>query len=90
MAFELKPNRGSLWREEKTRDEDRDYSGQLNVEGRLFWVSGYINETKAGKKYLALSVKPQQDTAPDKSKSRAGGSPQQELNDSIPFAPEVR
>jgi hypothetical protein len=80
MAFELKPNRGSLFKnEEKSNEEDRDYSGQLNVEGRLFWVSGYINTTKAGRKYLSLSIKPQSDTAQPK-KSRAD-----DLGDSIPF-----
>jgi len=41
MAFELKPNRGSLFKnEDKADDKDRDYSGQINVEGREFWISG--------------------------------------------------
>jgi hypothetical protein len=81
MAFEHKTNRGSIFRNEDKADEkDRDYSGQLNVEGRMFWVSGFVAETKAGKKYLNLIIKPQQDTAPSKAKSRAD-----DLNDAIPF-----
>ena len=36
MAYQQKPNRGSLFKnEEKGNDEDRDYSGSLNVEGRV-------------------------------------------------------
>jgi hypothetical protein len=39
-----------------------------------------VNETKSGKKYLALSVKPKAAPAPDKSKSRA-----EDFQDSIGF-----
>lgn len=82
MAFEHKPNRGSLFRnDEKTNDDDRDYAGTLNIEGHgEFWVSGWVSETKKGKKYLSLSVKPKDAPPADKSKSRA-----EQLDDRIPF-----
>ena len=79
MAFQQKPNRGSLFRnDDKSKDEDRDYSGSLNVEGREL-----INETKTGTKYLSLSVKPKEERDSDKAKPK--GSAARELNDSIPF-----
>jgi hypothetical protein len=72
-------NRGALFRnEEKTKEKERDYSGTLNVNGTDFWVSGYLKISKAGKKYLALTVKPKNETA-GTSKAKP------EFNDDIPF-----
>jgi hypothetical protein len=84
MAFQQKPNRGSLFRnDDKSKDEDRDYAGSINVEGREFWLSGWINETKAGNKYLSLSIKPKDEQSRDKAKPK--GNAARELNDAIPF-----
>ena len=51
-------NRGALFREEKQKETDRDYSGTLNVEGREFWISGWVKTSKKGQKFLSLSIKP--------------------------------
>ena len=60
--FELRENAGNLFRnEEKSKDTDRDYRGEVNIEGRLFWVSGWIKDGKRGK-FLSLSVKPKDET----------------------------
>jgi hypothetical protein len=46
-------NRGALFRDEKKADEkDRDYSGSINIDGKEFWISGWVKESKAGKKFL--------------------------------------
>ena len=44
---------------EQEKETDRDYSGQARINGELFWVSGYLKESKNGKKYLDLRYKPQ-------------------------------
>ena len=81
MAFQQKPNTGSLFKNrDKGEETDRDYSGSLNIEGREFWISAYVRTSKAGAKYFALNVKPKQATAPDNTKSDAA-----DLNDQIPF-----
>jgi hypothetical protein len=51
-------NRGALFVEEKQKETDRDYSGTLNVEGREFWISGWVKTSKKGQKFLSLSIKP--------------------------------
>jgi hypothetical protein len=52
MAFQQKPNRGSLFKnDEKSKEEDRDYAGSINIAGREYWLSGWISETKKGNKY---------------------------------------
>jgi hypothetical protein len=79
MAYELKANRGSLFRNtEKDGEGDRDYAGAINIGGTEYWISGWIKEGKKGK-YMSLAVKPKV-AKPDRTKSLS-----QELNDSMPF-----
>ncbi len=81
MTFQLKPNRGSLFKDEsKSKPEDRDYSGAINVEGEEYWLSGWVSTSRAGKKYLSLSIKPKQEPPPDTSKPLS-----EEMQDEIPF-----
>jgi hypothetical protein len=67
-------NRGALFKnEEKDGENDREYSGTLDVEGTEYWLSGWVRTSKkSGKKYLSLSIKPKQDKPPATNKSRAG------------------
>jgi hypothetical protein len=84
MAFQQKPNRGSLFRnDEKSKEEDRDYAGSINIEGREYWLSGWINQTKKGSKYLSLAVKPKDEQSREKAKPKAGL--REELDDAVPF-----
>jgi hypothetical protein len=89
--FEHKPNRGSLFKNSDKQDEkDRDYAGSALIGDRLFWVSAWIAESKAGRKYLSLSFKPQDaDTAQSK-KPAGGGARPHDFDDEIPFGPEFR
>jgi hypothetical protein len=73
-------NRGALFRNNQKRDDkDRDYAGTLNVDGVEYWLSGWVNTSKAGRKYLSLSVRPK--NAPAKSTESAS----EDLNDALPF-----
>jgi hypothetical protein len=79
VAFQQKPNTGSLFKNrDKSSDTDRDYSGSLNLDGREFWLNGWIKKSKAGASYLSLSVKPKVEQAASKKPIREG------LNDEIP------
>jgi len=74
-------NRGVLFseRDKKTKDDDRDYSGSINIGGCEFWLSGWIKVSKKGQKFLSLSVKPKDDAR------SGGGSITRDMDDSIPF-----
>ena len=61
-------NRGALFRADKEKENDRDYSGTLDVNGVAYWVSGWVKTSSAGNKYLSLSVKPK--AASDKAKPK--------------------
>jgi len=75
MAFD-NTNRGVLFKEtRKEKDGDRDYSGQININGREFWLSGWVKTSAKGAKFLSLSVK---------AKDGAGTS-KPNVDDNIPF-----
>jgi hypothetical protein len=75
-------NRGALFREQKEKETDRDYSGTINIGGVEYWLSGWVKTSKKGAKYLSISVKPKDARVPDKSKPLAD-----ELDDSISRGP---
>ena len=43
---------------EKKSEKHPDFKGNINVEGKDYWLSGWVNEAKDGKKYFKLSVQP--------------------------------
>ena len=76
MAYEPKDNSGSRWiNDRKEKDTHPDRTGTLLIEGRSYLLNGWLKQSKDGKPYLSLSVKP---------KTGAPGS-KPEMNDEIPF-----
>lgn len=56
MAYEHKENKGSIFKnDKKEKDTHPDYTGQANVNGTVYNVSAWINESKSGKRYFGLS-----------------------------------
>lgn len=52
-------NTGTLFRNENRQsDTHPEYSGSLNVEGKEYWLNGWVKESKNGKKFFSLRVKP--------------------------------
>jgi hypothetical protein len=74
-------DRGVLFnnQDRKEKPTDADYGGTLNVDGKEFWLNGWIKESKTGKKFMSLSVKPKN--------AEAAKQPKQsnDFDDSIPF-----
>ena len=62
MAYKLEEGKGSLWKNEKTKDTAPDYTGKLNWNGELINLAAWINEVKegehAGKKYMNIKAQP--------------------------------
>jgi uncharacterized protein (DUF736 family) len=75
-------NRGALFKNnDKTEESQPDYRGNINCGGTEYWLSAWLKTSKAGMKYMSLSIKPKNaDTA-----KSAGASIKQDLNDEIPF-----
>ena len=49
-------NSGALFKNDSDNANAPNYKGKLNVEGKDYDISAWIKESKAGKKYMSLSV----------------------------------
>jgi len=72
--------RGVLFKSDrKEKPSDRDYRGNCEVAGVQYWISGWINESRAGVKYLGLQF------APKGEQPAGGGAPRSEEDDDVGF-----
>ena len=60
MAYEQRNNSGSIFRNDKEggNADWPDYKGKAIIDGKEFWVSGWIKKTNDGKSFMSLSFKP--------------------------------
>jgi uncharacterized protein (DUF736 family) len=75
-------NRGALFKNKDKRSEnDPDYRGSINVAEDEYWLSAWLKTSKAGEKYMSLSVQPKtpKQTAP-KVESKSD-----DFDDDLPF-----
>jgi len=75
-------NKGVLFREKEKKSESHpDFKGSINVGGKDYWLSGWVNESKQGQKYFKLSV-----TAKDgQSKAKPSAPTTDFIDEDIPF-----
>jgi uncharacterized protein (DUF736 family) len=51
-------NTGALFKSKKQEsDKHPGYTGSMNVEGTEYWMSAWLNESKAGEKYFSIKLK---------------------------------
>jgi hypothetical protein len=59
MAYELKDNSGSLFRNDRpTGDSAPSHTGKLLIEGKLYRLAAWTRESNSGTRYFSLSVEP--------------------------------
>jgi hypothetical protein len=106
MAFERKDNTGAVFQNQrKEKDTHPDRTGDAMIDGREYWVNGWIKQDRNGKQFLSLAFKPkdqQSERVPDRVPPAGvqppmGNAPQgrrssmkDSMDDEIPFAPEWR
>jgi len=81
-------NRGVLFRnEEKENEKHADYRGNINIEGKEYWLDSWLRKSKAGKTFMSLSVKPKlaRDHEGGAKNPPAQKGKAEEFNDDIPF-----
>jgi hypothetical protein len=89
MAFEHNDNSGSMFHNErKTKQNHPDRTGSCMVDGKEYWVSGWIKESKkpGGKAWLSLSFTPKEESSRERSKPAAGSQGGfDDMDDDVPF-----
>ncbi|MFN7610581.1 MAG: hypothetical protein ACK5QX_06540 [bacterium] len=76
-------NKGILGRNDRrTQDNHPEFSGSINVEGREYWLSGWVKERKDGSgRFFSLSVKPKDGASAPAATRQAPA----DVDDVIPF-----
>jgi len=64
MAEYDNTNRGAFFKNErKQTDKHPDYTGNINVCGVEYWLSGWLKVSQKGTTFLSLAIKPKEDVA---------------------------
>lgn len=73
-------NRGVLFRNnKKAGDSHPDYKGNVNIDGKEFWISAWAKTPKSGgDTFLSLSIQP-------KDEQGQGGQSEIDKQDQLPF-----
>jgi hypothetical protein len=76
MAYEAKPNTGTLFNNEKKNEKQPDYTGTFkDASGKTWRLAAWVKEGQKGKFLSILASEPQ----------LQGGSTKQESNNDLPF-----
>ena len=80
-------NSGALFKnKDKTAQTPNwaDYQGNINVDGKDYYISAWLKESKNGNKFMSLSVKPKE-AKKDNPGTTAPASSFDNFDDSVPF-----
>jgi hypothetical protein len=84
-------NRGALFKNLKKRGEnDPDYTGNINFDGRELWLSAWLKTSKTGVKFMSLSVRSKDASAKVDPISTGRPRSSDAMSDDIPFNMEWR
>lgn len=54
-------NTGVLFKsKEQKTDKHPGYSGTVNVDGKEYWLAGWVKESKQGERFFSLALKPKE------------------------------
>jgi hypothetical protein len=86
-------NTGILTANERKRDEkDPSHQGSINIDGKEYWLSAWVNTGKeggklAGKRYFSIKAKPKLQS--DRSSPPTGGQNDPRPSDADPFDDKI-
>lgn len=90
--WETKPGTGSAFvNRRKQKDTHPDYTGEMNIDGKLHWVSIWVKTTQSGDNWMSISFNPKEprtgDIAPASLAVPIASATKAEepIDDSVPF-----
>ena len=87
--YQQKDNSGALFKNDKKEtDSHPDYKGSAMIDGSDYWVSGWINTSNAGTKYMKFSYSPKEqvhNNGVQQVQAAVSGMSHPQLEDDIPF-----
>ena len=79
-------NRGVLFSNRNRKSENHpNLTGKLNIDGVEYYLSAWTKTSKAGEKYISLSLGKPVEAAKTESRREPTEPPPQEFEDEIPF-----
>ena len=87
--YQQKDNSGALFKNDKKEsDSHPDYKGSAMIDGSDYWVSGWINVSNSGTKYMKFSYSQKEqvhNNGVQQVQAAVGGMSLAQLEDDIPF-----
>ena len=87
--YQQKDNSGALFKNDKKEsDSHPDYKGSAMIDGSDYWVSGWINVSSTGTKYMKFSYSPKEqvhNNGVQQVQAAVGGMSIAEMDEDIPF-----
>jgi hypothetical protein len=86
MAFEQKENSGALFKNNKTKDTQPDYTGDAMVNGQKVRISAWIKKSARGTAFMSLAFSEPREASDAPPRREPGNMPPLNDGDSdIPF-----
>ena len=63
MAYEIRPNSGSLFKNDKQKENHPDYKGSAMINGVEMWMSSWLKTGANGTKFMSFSFQPKEQQA---------------------------
>lgn len=87
-GYEQRDNSGSIFvNNRKEQDNHPDRTGKAMIDGRMYWVSGWLKKKQDGEHWLSLAFKPMDEdqTSRHGGAASASSSPEPLAGDDVPF-----
>ena len=86
MAYEIRPNSGSLFKNEKQKESHPDYKGSAMINGVEMWMSSWLKTGANGTKFMSFSFQPkEQQQAQPAARAKPAPAAAPEFDDDMPF-----
>ena len=86
MAYEIRPNSGSLFKNEKQKENHPDYKGSAMINGVEMWMSAWLKTGGNGTKFMSFSFQPkEQQQAQPAARAKPAPAAAPEFDDDMPF-----